>query len=144
VRPEPDQESGPYWDGLGRHRVVLQRCPACGAVRFPPMPTCPRCAAEGGSPVESPATGVVYSFVRVHRAFSAEHAADVPYTVAVVELDEGCRMLGRIAGGRPAGVGDRVGPAFADHDGWTELQFRVDGDGGPEGRPVTPAEGDGR
>jgi len=123
VRPEPDAESAPYWDGLRRHEVLLQQCPACGAVRFPPMPTCPNCAAEGGSPVESPATGVVYSFVRVHRAFSAEFAADVPYTVAVVELDEGCRMLGRIAGGRPAAVGDRVSPTFADHEGWTELQF---------------------
>jgi len=132
VRPEPDDESGVYWEGLARHQVILQRCAVCAATRFPPMPSCPECGAEGGSPVESAATGTVYSFVRVHRAFSAEHAADVPYTVAVVELDERCRMLGRIVDGQPAAIGDRVSPAFADHEDWTELRFRVCAAPGPD------------
>ena len=110
MEPLVDEDSRAYWDGLRAHRVVLQRCPACGA--------------PGAVEIEAAGTGIVYSFVRVHRAFSAERAAEVPYTVVVVELDEGCRVLGRIEDHGRAAIDDRVTAAYVDHATWTELRFR--------------------
>jgi uncharacterized protein len=124
VDPVVDEDSRAYWDGLRAHRVVVQRCAACGRTRFPPMPSCPSCGTPGAEQIEAGGSGFVYSFVRVHRAFSRDHAADVPYTVVVVELDDGCRVLGRIEDHGPAAIGDRVNAAYLDHATWTELCFR--------------------
>jgi uncharacterized OB-fold protein len=88
------------------------------------MPSCPSCGTPGADEVEARGTGAVYSFVRVHRAFSSDHAAAVPYTVAVVELDEGCRVLGRIEDHGSAAIDDRVVAVYVDHATWTELSFR--------------------
>jgi uncharacterized OB-fold protein len=125
VEPIVDEDSRAYWEGLRAHRLVVQRCSACGHTRFPPMPSCPSCGAPGAEDIDAGGAGAVYSFVRVHRAFSGDHAADVPYTVAVVDLDEGCRVLGRIDDHGTAAIGDRVTAVYADHAAWTELRFRV-------------------
>jgi uncharacterized protein len=122
--PVVDEESAFYWDGLREHRVLVQRCAVCGRHRFPPMPGCPHCGASGGDVVEVDGTGIVYSWIVVHRAFNPEFTADVPYTVATVELAPGCRTVARVdASGAPA-AGDAVEASFVDHDGWTELRFR--------------------
>jgi uncharacterized protein len=123
--PQPDIESAPYWGALRAHRIVLQRCTACGKHRFPPMPTCPYCGARGREDVEVAGTGRVYSFVRVHRALTPAMAGETPYAVATVELDEGPRMVGRVDESAAAvAIGDAVRPQFVDHDTWTELRFQ--------------------
>ena len=124
VPPVPDEESAFYWDGLREHRVVVQRCTTCRAHRFPPMPSCPVCGAIGADKIEVPGQGSVYSWVRVHRAFNEALAAEVPYSIAVVELDEGCRVVARIEQPGAPSPGERVTATFADHDDWTELRFR--------------------
>ncbi|HET6966459.1 MAG TPA: OB-fold domain-containing protein [Acidimicrobiales bacterium] len=121
--PVPDEESGPFWAGLGEGRIVLQACPACGRRRFPRMPACPYCGAEGGSDVESPGTGTVYSWVRVQRVLTPAMAGQVPYCIATVDLDGGGRMHGRLEPASEARIGLRVEPRFVPHDGWTELRF---------------------
>jgi uncharacterized OB-fold protein len=123
--PEVDSESRPYWDALREHRIVLQRCTSCRRLRFPPMPGCPYCGARGYDDAEVPGTGTVYSFVRVHRALTPAMESEVPYVVAVVELDEGPRMIGRVEAGdvMAVAIGDRLQPRFVDHDAWTELRF---------------------
>jgi uncharacterized OB-fold protein len=131
--PEADADSEGFWAALREHRVVLQRCTACGRVRFPPMPGCPRCGATGCEEAEAGGAGTVYSWVRVHRS-SGEAAGDVPYAVATVDLDEGCRMFGRLEPHAAAAIGLRVGFAFVDHAEWTELRFR----------PLAVADGGGR
>ena len=91
-----DPDSRFYRDGLAAGRLLLQRCTACGRVRFPPLPTCPFCASRDTVVIEATGTGRVYSWITVRAALSAAAAGDVPYAVAVVELDEGCRVLGRM------------------------------------------------
>jgi uncharacterized OB-fold protein len=88
------------------------------------MPTCPWCAAPGASVEELPARGQVYSWVVVHRALTDTQTAEVPYTVAVVELAPGCRVLARLAHAAQVTAGMAVEGAWIDHTEWTELRFR--------------------
>jgi hypothetical protein len=122
--PLSDRDSEFYWKGLADRQILAQRCDACERVRFPPMPTCPYCAARSATIVECPGTGAVYSYVVVHRAFDPAFADAVPYVVSTVDLDPGIRVVARFDGGRPA-IGDHVTPAFVDHASWTELRFRA-------------------
>jgi uncharacterized OB-fold protein len=125
--PTPDQLSEPFWAALADHRVVVQACRACGRRRFPRLPSCPYCAAEGGDDVEVPGTGVVYSFVRVHRALTPATADEVPYCVATVDLDGGGRLFARVEPPESVEIGLAVSPLFVGHDGWTELRFEPSG-----------------
>ena len=106
-----DADSTPYLEGLAEGVLRLQRCKACGRHRFPPMPSCPWCGATATEVVTATGTGRVYSWITVHRAFDERWAADVPYTLAAVELDEGCRVFARVdaapgeVGRRPRGDG---------------------------------------
>jgi uncharacterized OB-fold protein len=122
--PIPDEESAGFWNALREHRVELQRCVACGRHRFPPMPSCPWCASTSREVVASAGEGTVYSWVTVHRAFEPAWANQVPYTIAVVELRERCRLLGRVDT-EPSTLeaGLAVAPRFVDHPGWTVLRF---------------------
>jgi hypothetical protein len=65
----------------------------------------------------------VYSWVRVHRPLSDVPVVEPPYVVATVELDDGCRMFGRIEPHESATIGLTVAGSFVDHEGWTELVF---------------------
>ena len=121
--PTPDELSEPFWAGLAARRIVVQQCPACGRRRFPRLPSCPYCAAEGGDDVEAPGTGVVYSFVRVHRPLTPATADEVPYCIATVDLDGGGRVFARVEPPDAAAIGLALQPVFVDHEGWTELRF---------------------
>jgi uncharacterized protein len=119
-----DEESAFFWDGLLAHRVLLQHCCDCGRHRFPPMPSCPWCGATETEVVESGGAGEIYSWITVHRPFDERWTSEVPYTVAVVALREGCRVFARVdAAQQPVMAGLAVRPSFVDHDGWTELRF---------------------
>jgi uncharacterized OB-fold protein len=90
-----DPDSRFYRDGLAAGRLLLQRCAECSRVRFPPLPTCPFCGSRDATVVEATGRGRVYSWITARVAMTTA-GADVPYAVAVVELDEGCRVLGRM------------------------------------------------
>ncbi|GAA4879112.1 Zn-ribbon domain-containing OB-fold protein [Actinomycetospora straminea] len=125
--PEPDADSATFWAALREERIALQRCSACQRLRFPPMGRCPWCATSGGAAEDVPGTGSVYSWIVVHRAFDEAFAADVPYVVATVDLDEGPRLALRLD--EPDGVdfGARVRPRFHHHEDWSELRMVLDG-----------------
>jgi len=89
-------DNAPFWEGCRDGRLLLQRCTACAAWRHPPAPVCPRCASTGAAWTPTAHVGRVYSFVIYHRAFHPAHAAEVPYAVALVELDEGVRLPLRV------------------------------------------------
>jgi uncharacterized OB-fold protein len=119
--PVPDPDSAFFWDGLRARRLLLQACDGCGRHRFPPMPSCPYCASPATRVAEAAGTGVIYSWVVVHRAFDPAFAAEVPYTIATVTLDEGPRVIGRLEGAPR--FGGRVAARYVDHGAWTELRF---------------------
>ncbi|HEX4244939.1 MAG TPA: OB-fold domain-containing protein, partial [Acidimicrobiales bacterium] len=90
---------------------------------FPHLPRCPWCGGCQLVDAVVSGSGTVYSWVRVHRALSDAPVVDPPYVVATVELDDGCRMFGRIEPQETVVIGMAVTATFVDHDEWTELAF---------------------
>ena len=122
--PVADVDSAPFLAGLREHVVNLQRCTECMRVRFPPIPSCPWCGATGSEALIASGAGRVYSWITVYRALTPGMEAEVPYTIATVDLAEGGRMFGRLEGPEPTTPGDDVAAVFVDHPEWTELRFR--------------------
>jgi len=101
--PVPDAVSIPFWEGIADGVLRVQRCGACGRHVFYPRAVCPYCDASELDWVDASGRGQVHSFTVVHRA-PPDYRDEVPYVVALVELDEGVRMMTRIVGVEPAGV----------------------------------------
>jgi uncharacterized protein len=116
--PTPDADSTPFWEALADGRLQLTRCGSCGTASFPPIPSCPRCAADTVVPVEASGSGRVYSWATIHIALDPTFADDVPYTIVAVDLEDGPRMLGRLL--------DRDGPPAAGL-AVRLVPYRVDG-----------------
>jgi uncharacterized OB-fold protein len=127
MEPTTDLDSAPFFDGLRRHEVIVQCCTECGRARFGRLGSCPHCGTLGGHDVTVSGRGVVYSFVRVHRALSPAMAGEVPYAVGTIELENGARLLGRVEPVEACAIGVPVEPEFVDHGTWTELRFAVTG-----------------
>jgi uncharacterized OB-fold protein len=99
-RPVPTPETGPYWDGLKRHELRIQRCLDCNQAYFYPRPFCPRCFSWNVEWITASGRARLHTFEVVHRAPPA-FAADAPYVLAVVELEEGPRMMTNLVGVAP-------------------------------------------
>jgi uncharacterized OB-fold protein len=121
--PKMDDESRPYWEGLVAERLRIQRCLGCATHRFPALPGCPICGTAESEWVDASGTGRLYSWVTVVQAVSPEFADEVPYTVATVELDEGCRVLARLENVAEPHMDARLAVCFVHHEGWSEARF---------------------
>jgi uncharacterized OB-fold protein len=120
--PVADEDSAPFWQALREHRIILQKCCNCSEIRFPPMPGCPRCGSGDAEHVTASGQGRIYSWIVVRRPMGSITQDQVPCTIATVELDEGCRVLGRLTAGE-TGVDVPVSAEYVERDGWTELTF---------------------
>ena len=89
-------DTAPFWEGCRNGQLLLQRCTACGAWRYPPAPVCPRCASPVAAWTPTSHNGQIHSFVIYRRAFHPAYVAEVPYAVALVELGEGVRIVLRV------------------------------------------------
>jgi uncharacterized protein len=103
--PVPTPETQPYWDGLKAHELRIQRCQDCHQAYFYPRPFCPRCFSSNVTWFTASGRAKLHTYEVIHRAPPA-FAADAPYVLGVVELDEGPRMMTNIigAGTEPAGL----------------------------------------
>jgi uncharacterized OB-fold protein len=93
ARPKPTPETQHFWDGTQVSELRLQRCDGCANVYFPPRPFCPSCASRKVSVFKASGKGKLYSYVIHHRPAPG---FTPPYSIAVVELDEGPRMMSNI------------------------------------------------
>lgn len=100
-------EERTYFAAAAGGRLVFQRCGECGAAIFYPRTVCPNCLSGELRFEDSTGRGVVYSFTVVYRAGAPGFEDEVPYTVAIVELDEGFRVMANIVACPPERV--RVG-----------------------------------
>jgi uncharacterized protein len=83
----------PYWEGLRRRELRLQKCDACGKVWYPPSPLCPGCWSRKFSWTRLCGRGRVNSWVVFHQSYYRGYDNELPYNVAEVELEEGPRLL---------------------------------------------------
>ena len=93
--PVPTPETQHFWDGTKAGELRLQRCTECASTYFPPRPFCPACSSRSVEVVAATGRGTLHSYVinqRERPGFTA------PYAIAVVELDEGPRMMTNIVG----------------------------------------------
>jgi uncharacterized OB-fold protein len=118
----------PFWAAAAEGRLVLPRCLDCGHLQWTPQPACPRCLGERLDWFTCSGNGVLYSSTVVHRSpDQSEHP--VPYTVAVVTLDEGPSMLTRLRPGAATSryPGAPVRVVFTEVDGRHLYEFEVCG-----------------
>lgn len=112
--PEPSDHGAPYWAAATEHRLVLQHCPRCDRLQHFPRPWCTECLADDLDVVESSGRGTVYAATVVRRHPNPAFAARVPYVLALVDLDEGVRVMSNVVGCDPESVrvGQRVAVGF--------------------------------
>ncbi|MFD0227021.1 bifunctional MaoC family dehydratase N-terminal/OB-fold nucleic acid binding domain-containing protein [Streptomyces hirsutus] len=101
-RPAVNRDNAFFFAGAKQHRLLIQRCAACSALRHPPGPCCPECNALEWDTVEACGRGHVYSYVVNHHP--RHPAFDFPHVVAVVELAEGTRLITDLTGVAPEDV----------------------------------------
>ena len=99
--PKYDADSKPFWEGCREHRLMFQKCGACGEVRWPPSLICPHCHARETRWIESAGRGAIHTFAVYHQAFHPAFKEALPYVVAVVRLEEGPMILTNIIGSPP-------------------------------------------
>lgn len=103
LRPRPviNRDNAGFWKGVSAHQLLIQRCGACGTLRFPWLPGCNACGSSEWEAVAASGEGTVFSYVVMHHppfpAFSTSEEAG-PYAVALIELAEGVRMVSNVIG----------------------------------------------
>lgn len=112
--PVPSPETAEYWAGATRGELLIQRCTTCGRHQFYPRALCTACSSREVEWVRSKGLATVRSFTVVRRPVSDAYAAEVPYVVALVELEEGPTMMTNLIECDPAAVriGMRVSVRF--------------------------------
>ena len=122
--PIVTDDSAVFWDAAAEGRLVAQRCRGCGVLRHPPRPMCPHCHSLDADAVELSGRGTLYSYAVLHHP---QHPAfEYPVLAALVDLDEGVRLVSNLADVGPADIaigmrlevtfvptaGDRAVPVF--------------------------------
>ena len=113
---EPMVDSRAYWEAADRNELLLARCGACAHRFFYPRILCPKCGSMEIGQIPCEGGGSIYSFTHVNYSpYGDFWVAEVPYTVILVDLDEGPRVLSRLISENRAAVkvGDRVRVKFA-------------------------------
>lgn len=95
--PRPTPETAPYWEAANRRELRIQYCNPCGSHYFYPRAACPRCGSTDVTWVAVSGRARLHTYVINHRA-APGFEEDAPYAIAVVELEEGPRMMTNIVG----------------------------------------------
>jgi uncharacterized OB-fold protein/acyl dehydratase len=123
LRPPLGHDNQWWWDGIAAGELRIQRCRSCATLRHPPRPMCGACQSLEWDWVVSQGAGTVYSYVVMH--YPPIPGYDFPLVVALIDLDEGTRMIANVADCRPGDVriGMRVQARIEDADEEMKLPF---------------------
>jgi len=102
--PVPTPETAEFWRGCQAGELRIQRCDACGHHQFPPQGFCRHCSSGRLRWVAASGRGTVLSYTIVHWSPNPAYAAEAPYSLALIQLDEGPRMLSNIIGCPPGSI----------------------------------------
>lgn len=122
--PTATELTSPFWQAAADGKLLIQRCGSCGHAIFYPRGHCPQCWSDDLSWIEASGTGRLKSYSHIHKPGHPGWNAAAPYTVILVELDEGPTMLSHLVGAdddvavgqklqlRPTDIGGRILPCF--------------------------------
>jgi uncharacterized protein len=116
VRPLTSADQAFWWEGLAVGEVRIQRCSKCNLLRHPPHPRCAKCGSLEWDWIIASDRGKVHSFVVYHYPILPD--ASYPYTVALIDLPEGVRIVAPLLPNDGAGV--KVGTTVAL--GWVKAE----------------------
>ena len=102
--PHIDPWTEPHWAAAKDGVLIIQRCRSCGRHVFYPRPVCPHCASDDLEWVEASGKATVYSFTVVENNAPSGFLADMPFVVAILDLEEGVRMMSNIVDCDPHSV----------------------------------------
>lgn len=105
-----------FWNAARDHTLAIQQCTACKSHQFYPRPFCLRCDSDAVEWVAASGFGTVYSRTIIHLPPAPGLGLTAPYVVAVVELDEGPRLLTNLTSDSCV-IGDRVHVEWRPRDG---------------------------
>lgn len=109
LEPPASEAAAPFWQATRERRLVLPWCSACEQPIWYPREVCPACLGTTIEWRDASGLGVIYACTVEHH--SQTSALEAPYVVALIELDEGVRLMSNVVGGpsQEVVVGDRVG-----------------------------------
>lgn len=112
--PTITDENREFWEGARRGKIRMQRCTGCGHIRYPISQVCPECLSYDCEWTDLSGRGEIFSYVVFHQLYNPAFKDDIPYNVAMVQLEEGPRMYSNIVGvdNDAVKVGDKVEAVF--------------------------------
>ncbi len=116
----------PFYEGVENRKLLIPYCTSCGKPHFYPRSACPHCWSEEAYDWrEARGTGVIHTFTIVRSNPPPAFVPMLPFPVAIIDLDEGVRLLSNIVdGGEAIAIGDRVELEFVERDGQQLPLFR--------------------
>ncbi len=96
--PTPDEFTQPWWDAAAERRLVISRCATCDEAHYYPRPFCPRCGGDEVSWEDASGRATLYTWSIVYQNDLPPFNEKVPYVAAVVDLEEGPRMMTNVVG----------------------------------------------
>ena len=117
--PQPNADTRPFWDGCAAGELRYQCCDRCGQVQLIPRSLCAGCQHTALAWKVSGGRGRILSHTTVHRAPTPAFRGDVPYVIALVDMDEGFRLMVNVQdGAEPAlAIGQPVRIGFVEVEG---------------------------
>ena len=106
--PVPTPESRPYWEAARRHELQLQRCRSCAHWIFYPRAACPQCLSGDLEWRPVSGRGTLHTFTVAYRGQKGFPLGS-PYVIAIVELEEGPRLMTNLVGVEPDPARLRIG-----------------------------------
>ena len=101
-RPVATLDGRFFWEGIEQGKLLIQRCAACGELRHPPGPMCPKCHSLEWTVLEASGRGTVYSYVVAHHPPIPPF--EYPNLIVLVALEEGARLVSNLVGISPEEV----------------------------------------
>jgi uncharacterized OB-fold protein len=99
--PRPDHDTQGFWDAAQEGRFVIPRCASCSKGHWPPGPMCPHCKSQDLQWSDFTGQGTVYSWVVATHPVDEILVDQVPYAIALIDLEESVRVVGNVVGCDP-------------------------------------------
>lgn len=98
--PTPTDLTLPYWEAARHGQLFVQQCRHCTKHQFYPRSFCMHCMSEALDWVEASGKGQIYTYTVNRRGANSYMAEHTPYVVAIIELEEGVRLMANIIDSR--------------------------------------------